>query len=51
MVSVTTKVVFGSSAAINARLKTITSGRKINPSFGERMTLTFRHLVSRPFWT
>jgi len=47
VVSVTTKVIYGSPKAILARIKATTPGTKINTSFVERMNLTLRHLVSR----
>lgn len=47
IVAVTSKVVYGSLAAVKARLDIIAPAAKINTSYVERMNLTFRHLVSR----
>jgi IS1 family transposase len=45
VVSVTTKVIYGSKDEIQALLELL--GQKINTSFVERVNLTMRHLVSR----
>jgi IS1 family transposase len=45
VVSVTTKVIYGSKDKIEALLEPL--GQKINTSFVERVNLTMRHLVSR----
>lgn len=45
VVSVTTKIVYGSQEKIQALLEPL--GQKINTSFVERVNLTMRHLVSR----
>ena len=45
VVSVTTKVIYGKSEEIRARLEAL--GQTINTSYVERMNLTLRHLVSR----
>ena len=45
LVSVTTKVVYGKSEKIRARLEEL--GQTINTSYVERINLTLRHLVSR----
>jgi IS1 family transposase len=45
VVSVTTKVIYGSKDEIQALLEPL--GQKINTSFVERVNLTMRHLVSR----
>jgi hypothetical protein len=46
IISVSTRVVFGSTKAILARLKSL-GIKTINTSFVERMNLTMRHIVSR----
>lgn len=45
VVSVTTKVIYGSEEKIQALLEPL--GQKINTSFVERMNLSLRHLLSR----
>ncbi len=45
IISIITKVVFGTAEAVQTRLKAL--GMKINTSFVERMNLTLRHKVSR----
>jgi len=45
VVSVTTKVIYGSEDEVQALLEPL--GQKINTSFVERVNLTIRHLVSR----
>jgi len=45
VVSVTTKVIYGSKDKVQALLEPL--GQKINTSFVERVNLTMRHLVSR----
>ncbi len=45
LVSVTTKIIYGSKDVIQAFLEPL--GQKINTAFVERVNLTMRHLVSR----